>query len=138
VIYAFDLDNTLFRFLAEPDYENPKSLFQVTKPHAERCRMVRDLMLEGHAVFFITGRRETTRQVTRGQLQRWIHRTVKDGQLKMQECWTGYDAMSAWKARQLRRVKADVFIGDHQADADAAAKALVPFVHCDSWLEVTA
>lgn len=138
VIYAFDLDKTLFRFTAEPDYESPKSLFLHTKPHRERCQAVRDLMQKGHAVFFITGRRETTRQVTLGQLRRWIHSSVGDHQLKMQEKWAGYDAMSAWKASHLRRLKAAIFIGDHEADQAAAAKALIPFVHCDEWLQVPA
>lgn len=134
IVHCFDLDGTLFQFSGEPDYEDPKSLFRNTRANHERCRAVKELMQRGDAVFFITGRRETTRQVTLGQLRRWIHPRISDHQLLMQAEWAGYEAMTAYKARHLRRLKASSYVGDHQADADAAAMALVPFVHADSWL----
>lgn len=135
--YCFDLDKTLFRFSHEPadaDYEDPKTLFRITLAHHDRCRAVKDLMMQGHAVFFITGRRETIRTVTIGQLRRWIHPRISHHQLLMQTEWAGYDTMAAHKAKHLRRLKATQFVGDHQADADAAAMALVPFIHADQWL----
>lgn len=133
-VHCFDLDGTLFQFVEAPDYEDPKSLFRATRAQHDRCRVVRDIMQAGQAVFFITGRRETTRQVTLGQLRRWVHPQIGSHQLIMQEEWAGYDAMADYKARHLRRLKATSYVGDHASDQDAAAKALVPFIHADAWL----
>lgn len=125
---VLDLDGTLFDTASDVVYENAESLRRACKPHAAACALARRVAELGHRVTYLTGRGEGVRIMTGTQLR---DANLPPGQLIMQPCWDGFETMRQYKARELRARGATLYIGDHQADADAAALAGVPFLHAD-------
>lgn len=150
LLHVFDLDDTLFHFpRGQPAYDDPQELEKLTYPIESHCRHVRGLIKAKEHVMFLTGRCEPVRRVTLRQVRRWIHPKVSSTQLVMQSTWTGYDALATYKASRLRLMRdvvrahglADLeFVGDHEKDQEAAARALVSYYHPDRYFlpEVTA
>lgn len=126
---AFDLDGTLLDSHGA-DYEDPDSLLTKTVPHEAACELVRAAHRAGHTISYVTGRCRHVRHVTLLNLEL---AGLPAGELIMQEKWLGYDHMATYKAGALRGLRADLYIGDHEADANAAALAGIPFHHADHW-----
>lgn len=126
---VFDLDGTLLDSDG-CDYERAESVREHTRPHTPACELVRAAYANGHGVAYLTGRCHHVRALTEIQLE---SARLPPGQLITQDVWRGYEAMTHYKAGALRALRADLYVGDHQADADAAALAGVPFLHADHW-----
>lgn len=126
---VFDLDGTLFDSHG-CDYENLDSVRANTRAHEIACDLVRRAYQHGHAIAYLTGRCHHTRALTQLQIEQ---AQLPPGELVTQQEWKGYDAMADYKATALRRLRAHLYVGDHQADANAAAQAGVPFFHADHW-----
>lgn len=126
---AFDLDGTLFDSEGR-DFDDPRSIAELTRPHALACHLVRTAASHGHTVSYHTGREEVHRALTWQQIER---ASLPAGPLYMNTKWEGYEAMARTKAASLRLFKADLYVGDHQADANAALLAGIPFHHANHW-----
>jgi len=146
MILAFDLDGTLL----EVDYDDPEAFY--SDPHkvkhgAQPHPDVPIGRLENHTVLIVTGRCNpplhdtTVLQLREAGLERTWDR------LYMQSSWNGYEAMADWKAEILEAtqghdetgedVPADLYVGDHEADEQAANQAGVPFLHADEFHDLS-
>ena len=125
---AFDLDGTLFDCAPGADYESRDSVASSTRPHPRAVATVRRLRDAGYRVGYITGRCTHLRGLT---LMRLLQARLPAGPLVLQEKWLGYAAMAHYKAAEIRRMQAVAYVGDHDADEEAARLAGVPFFHAN-------
>lgn len=133
---AFDIDGTLVHHPGKPDYLSPASL-SLAKPCAHTCARVRTLIELGLDVHFITGRTKEVSETTLAQLRAYVHPAIHATRLHSQEKFIGYKEMSAWKAKVLKQVGAQWFVGDHIADEEAAFLAEVPFQYATAYEQIS-
>lgn len=128
-----DIDGTLFDTNA-CDMDDPLALLAACRAHKDACRAVATVRDLGTHVAYLTGRSEKVREITTRQL--WAA-GLPHGALVMQQRFTTYDAMALFKAGELRRWAREYasvhFIGDHDADRQAARAAQVPFIDAEDW-----
>jgi phosphoglycolate phosphatase-like HAD superfamily hydrolase len=126
---AFDVDGTLCRSNEPVDYDDPNSVRQRTTLRPWTVDLVRDLNeREDVKLAIITGRTPPIRPVTKAQIQA---AGISPCYILHQPEWNGYPAMRDWKAQALLDVGADVYVGDHEADRQAAIDAGIPFLDVD-------
>lgn len=133
---AFDIDGTLLHHKQKPDYLSPASL-ALAMPDIAICARVRNLIELGMDIHFITGRSKEVSETTLDQLRAFVHPNILPSRLHMQDAFTGYRTMAAWKANKLREVKANWFVGDHLADEEAAFEAEIPFQYAETYRETS-
>lgn len=121
---AFDLDGTLFHTVGDEwIYNNPEAMAVACRPLPGARVAVQRAAQRG--VVFITGRSEVCRNVTIQQISEYLG--VTDPVLYMQDAWLGRDAMVTFKANALTLVKPVCYVGDLEADLQAASVAGIPF-----------
>lgn len=125
---AFDIDGTLIQHRTKPDYLDPVSL-QAGEPDEATCAKARTMIELGVDVHFITGRSKAVRDVTLQQLRRFVHPDIHGTRLHMQDAFSTYDAMAAWKAGVLACIGAEWYVGDHEADKKAADVLGIGFLY---------
>lgn len=129
-VIAFDLDGTLFRTKRGVDWNSRESVRASSEPDFEMVGIANDLSARGHKLAYVTGRaRGLLYGLTLVQIR--IHAGLPAGPLRMQSKFTDYAAMAAWKAKELGDLEASLYVGDHEADRDAARLAGIPFLHVD-------
>jgi phosphoglycolate phosphatase-like HAD superfamily hydrolase len=123
---AFDVDGTLCDVERPIDYDDPESVRQRTTLRPWTAELVRALEVrEDVKLGIVTGRTQRIRPVTRDQIQ---FAGIRPSYILHQPEWNGYTAMTEWKAEALEFTRADVYVGDHEADRQAAIEAGIPFV----------
>lgn len=128
---TFDLDGTLFTAGdAKVDFEDPDSVRRLTPPHVEACRLVARLAQVGHPIVYLTARTHILRAVTAEQIQA---ARLPVGELVTAQTWAGLGAMVVYKAEELARRRALLYVGDMPEDEIAAKRAGVPFLPADKF-----
>lgn len=130
-VIAFDIDGTLLDVDEGTDYEDPASVRRGARPNAQSVARVVELAERGHKVAYVTGRCHHLRAVTITQLL--VKAKLPPGELRTQAKWEGYPAMATYKARALEELGASAYVGDHDADRQAARLAGIPFFHVDEF-----
>lgn len=128
-VFAFDWDGTLVQHVGDVVFDDPASLREGCIRDRAAQRRVLQLVQDGHAVHVVTARGRKVRDITLEQV-RDLHPDIT---VHHQEKWTGYTGMRDWKAKVLRQVGAQAYVGDHIMDEMAAELAGVPFMHADAY-----
>lgn len=129
-VIAWDLDGTLIHSDRDlGDYTDPELVLEAGRPDwllASILNVSRSLGTEVHVV---TGRTPVLADATQAQLD---HAGIHVDGIHHQPHWGGYEAMAVWKAGQLRDLGAEVYVGDHEADRNAADLAGIEFVNAEA------
>jgi hypothetical protein len=128
-VLAFDLDGTLVQHVGEPDFNDPSSLQELCIRDREVQKRVLQLVQDGHDVHVVTARGRKVRDVTLRQ----VHAIHPDIEVHHMERFLGFVAMRDWKAKKLRDLGAECYVGDHMVDELAAGDAGIPFMHVDQY-----
>lgn len=147
---AWDIDDTLLEHTQDvDDYTDPHALAQACRPREDVIDIATGW--SGHCHYIVTGRTAAVDQFTIKQLVR-AGVVDEDGRsiwraMHMQPDWTGYEAMTTFKAHTLAELyydpqtdenaSADLYIADHEADREAAQRAGVRFLHVDELVEMS-
>lgn len=130
---AFDLDGTLFTLPPTEAFQDPRALATVSQPFPDRCDLVGELIRKGWDVHFVTGRGLIHFPHTLDALRRHVHVGIQTSQLHHPDEFRGYAEMSVFKATKLNELAAELYVGDHDADRDAADLANIPYFHPDDY-----
>lgn len=124
---AFDLDGCIFYNVVQ-DFNNPLHVQIMSIPDqgiVDRIKLMESL---GMAIYVVTGRSEKLRFATLDALDRAGLR-IPSSNVHMQEKWAGMDALIEHKAQALLNCKAEVYVGDQEADERASIMAGCHFMY---------
>jgi phosphoglycolate phosphatase-like HAD superfamily hydrolase len=134
---AWDLDGTLLVYPDKLETAHPTDRF----PHAEPCETLCSVLrgAENHRHIIVTGRSDDYEQLT---LQQLTDAELDDHarELYMQEAWTGTEAYIDWITTTIgalsatedgEDVPADLYVGDLEANREAAERAGVRYIDAD-------
>lgn len=133
---AFDIDGTILHHTGNPDYLDAESLAKAKSDYPV-CKRIATLIEAGVEIHFITGRSHAVRVLTIQQLRNEVHPGIRSDQVHTQGKFEGYDQMAHFKANVLKSIKAEWYVGDHEADKKAAMMAGVVFQDAETYSKVS-
>lgn len=139
-VVAFDLDGTLLAHDAQhaPDYEDPASLLERTWVDEDAAWLVREWDRTcGIPIRYVSARPEHARAVTTQQLLDARLPVERLALVLRDRPWAGWPVYVDRKAAALRVLGADLYVGDLDHDAAAAARAGVRFLPAPKWRELS-
>lgn len=130
-VLAFDLDGTMLVHVGDVLFDKPQSLREGCILDRAVVERVRALIADGHEVHVVTARGPKVAAVTRDQVARIHPGLVR--RLHMQDTWVDYDTARRRKAKKLKQIEAEAYVGDHLMDEMAAEDAGIPFLNVEAY-----